>query len=102
MKQCACLFIHRTAVLVFLVLSACQPPQPVASTTLPAPHAAVNTATSSPIPILRFTPPATPTIEELIFPYTIDGLRQHDFKSGSVHIRSILDENDHYTSYLID
>jgi dipeptidyl aminopeptidase/acylaminoacyl peptidase len=51
---------------------------------------------------LTFTPSATPTVEELIFPYTIDGLRQHDFESGSVHIRSLLDETDKFTSYLID
>jgi len=39
----------------------------------------------------------------LIFPYTIDGLRQHDFQSRKIHIRSTLDDkNQFYTSYLID
>jgi dipeptidyl aminopeptidase/acylaminoacyl peptidase len=65
-------------------------------------HVPIGTITPSPIPTITFTPSPTPTIEELIFPYTIDGLRQHDFKSGSIHIRSILDENDQFTSYLID
>jgi dipeptidyl aminopeptidase/acylaminoacyl peptidase len=55
-----------------------------------------------PVTTITLTPSPTPTIEELIFPHTIDGLRQHDFKSGSVHIRSILDENDKFTTYLID
>jgi len=38
----------------------------------------------------------------LIFPYTIDGLRQHDFQSGKIQILSKMDENEKYTSYLID
>jgi len=50
---------------------------------------------------LTLTPSATPTIEELIFPYTIDGLRGHDFQGGKIHIRSTLDENEKYTTYLI-
>jgi dipeptidyl aminopeptidase/acylaminoacyl peptidase len=61
-----------------------------------------ETASPSPIPTLTFTPSATPTVEELIFPYTIQGLRQHNYQSGDIHIRSTLDENDSFTSYLID
>ena len=113
MKQRACLFIytaalrraslvHRTAALVFIIITACQPtPAPLAPT-LTASQAAPPTGTSSPVPTITFTPTLTPTIEELIFPYTIAGLRQHDFTSGVIHIHSILDENDKYTSYLID
>jgi dipeptidyl aminopeptidase/acylaminoacyl peptidase len=103
MKQCTCLFIHRTASLVFIIIAACQPFSPAlpSSTTLAsAPFS--DTVTPSPIPTVTFTPSPTPTIEELIFPFTIDGLRQHDFISGSIHIRSVLDENDKFTTYLID
>jgi dipeptidyl aminopeptidase/acylaminoacyl peptidase len=97
MKQCICLFIF----IVFL--AACQPPTPFSSSsTLPSPQVIIESMTPSPIPTLTFTPSATPTIEESIFPYTIDGLRQHDFQSGKIHIRSKLDENEKYTSYLID
>jgi uncharacterized protein len=103
MKQCACLFIRRTAALVFIVMTACQPSSPsVRSPTLPAPVAILETITPSPIPTITLTPSPTPTIGELIFPHTIDGLRQHHFKSGSIHVRSILDENDKFTTYLID
>ncbi|MEO7840550.1 MAG: alpha/beta fold hydrolase, partial [Anaerolineales bacterium] len=70
--------------------------------TLPVPHVLIETITPSPIPTLIFTPSATSTIEESIFPFTIEGLRQHDYQSGEIHIRSTLDENDTYTSYLID
>ncbi len=107
MKQCACLFIQTAALrrvsLVFIVLAACQPVPPFLPPSLPAPSVIVSTMTPSPVPTKTFTPSPTPTIQELIFPYTIDGLRQHDFQSGKIHIRSTLDdENQFYTSYLID
>ena len=53
------------------------------------------------MPTVTFTASPTLTIEESIFPFTIDGLRRHDFQSGSVHTRSLLDENDKFASYLI-
>lgn len=103
MKQCACLFIRRTAALVFIAIAACQPSPPAVSTaTMPVLESVHGTVTPSSVPTITLTPSPTPTTEELIFPYTIAGLRQHDFKSGSVHIRSILDENDKFTTYLID
>jgi uncharacterized protein len=104
MKQCACLFIHRTASLVFIAVgAACQASLPSSlPSTLPAPQVILETRTPSLVPTIIFTPTATPTLEELIFPYTIDGLRGHDFEGGSVHIRSILDENDKFKTYLID
>src|SRR5688500_18814061 len=103
MKQCVCLFFHRTTALVFITIAACQPSPPsLTSTSLPMTSDSVETATPSPLPTTTFTASPTPTIEELVFPFTIDGLRQHDFKSGAVHIRSTLDENDKFTTYLID
>lgn len=103
MKQCVCLFIHGTAVLVFIAVgAACQPMSLSLPPTLPASQVPRVTLTPSPIPTITFTASPTPTIEESIFPYTIAGLRQHDFHSGSVHIRSILDETDKFRTYLID
>ncbi|HEX2994989.1 MAG TPA: alpha/beta fold hydrolase, partial [Anaerolineales bacterium] len=98
MKQCARL-------LIFIVLvTACQPAAPLFSPpTLPPPQVIVETMTPSPVPTMTFTPSPTPTVEELIFPYTIEGLRRHDYKSGKIHIQKELeDENQFYTSYLID
>ena len=110
MKQCACLFIrrtaslvHRTALLVFILIAACQPsPHTSSSPTPRATEVIPETGTPSPVPTVTFTASPTPTIEELIFPFTIAGLRQHDFKGGSVHVRNILDETDTFTTYLID
>jgi dienelactone hydrolase len=96
MKQRACLFIF------IAFVAACQPSSPSLPPTLSPPQVIVETITPSPVPTLTLTPSATPTIEELIFPYTIDGLRQHDFQSGAVRIRSILADNEKYSSYLIE
>jgi dienelactone hydrolase len=96
MKQCLCLFI-------FVFLAACQPASPaLLPPTLPPAQVIVETMTPAPAPTVTFTPSPTPTVEELIFPYTIDGLRGREFQSGKIRIRSRLDENDKYTSYLID
>lgn len=93
MKQRVCLFI-------FIFLAACQPASPTA--TLPPPHVVIETITPSPVPTKTLVPSPTPTTEELIFPFTINGLRQHEYQSGKIHIRSKLDENEKFTSYLID
>jgi dipeptidyl aminopeptidase/acylaminoacyl peptidase len=51
---------------------------------------------------VTFTATATPTIAESIFPYTIEGLRQHDFQSGQIRIRSAFGANDKFTTHLIE
>ena len=96
MKQCACLFL-------FIVMAACQPaPISLPSPTFSAPVTITETFTPSPVPTETFTPSPTPTREEWIFPYTIDGLREHDFQSGKIQILSVLNENDKFISYLIE
>src|SRR5215208_1679478 len=96
MKQCACLFFF----IVFI--AACQPSLPSLPPT-PTPRPSVATLTPSPIPTVTFTSAPTQTIEDLVFPYTLEGLSQHDFQHGKIHIRSALDDkNQFYTSYLID
>src|ERR1044071_689173 len=109
MKQRACLFIQaaalqRASLVLFVLAAACQPVSPASlPSALPPTQAIVETATPSLVPTITLTASATPTVKQLIFPYTIDGLRQHDFQSGKIHIRSTLDdENQFYTSYLID
>jgi dipeptidyl aminopeptidase/acylaminoacyl peptidase len=96
MKQRICLFF-------LFFLAACQPALITLPTqTLPPLQVTIETATPSPIPTETLIPSPTPTIDELIFPFTIDGLRQHNYQGGEIHIRETLAETDKYTSYLID
>jgi pimeloyl-ACP methyl ester carboxylesterase len=95
MKQHACLFF-------FIFLAACQPVPVSPVATMPPPLVVIETMTLSPVPTRTHTPSPTPTVEELVFPYTIDGLRQHVYQSGKINIRAKLDTNEAYTSYLID
>jgi len=95
MRQRLCLFF-------LFVLAACQPVPVLPTETLSPPHVVIETLTPSPIPTETFTPSPTPTIEEWISSFTIDGLRQHNYQSGDIHIRSTFGETEKYTSYLID
>ena len=97
MKQCACLFVF------VVILAACQPSLPATQPeTIQPTQAIVRPPTRTAVPTSTQTPSATPTIQESIFPYTIEGLRQHDFQGGKIRIRSKLSENDKFTTYLID
>jgi uncharacterized protein len=90
MKQCISLFI-------FMGLAACQP---IASAPLPSPHAIIETMTPLATETLTPTASATP-YPFLIYPYTIRGLREHQFQSGEITIRSTLSITDEYTRYYI-
>ena len=89
-----------TSLVVILILSACLssrvvPPAPV----LPSPQAVIVTSVP---PTLTPSPTPTPTIEGWIFPFTIEGLRKHDYQSGEVRVGEKTDETDVYTRYPIE
>ena len=93
MKSCAVIC------LVFLfILSACRPTSTAQILSLsPAPtHDPGSTSTPAPVPS------ATPTVGQLMYPYTIDGLRHHNYQSGNIKIISTLAKTDSYTGYLIN
>lgn len=93
---------QRLSLFFLLSLAACQtaPASPTAA--LPAPQVVIETVTPAPVPTHTVSPSPTPTSGELIFPYTMEGLRRHEYLSGEVHIRETLIETEQYTSYLID
>ena len=95
MKQRICLFL-------FIFLTACQAAPASPAATLPPPNVVIETMTPSPVPTKTLSPSPTPSVEQLIFPYTIEGLRKHDYQSGKITIRATLEENETYTSYLIE
>lgn len=78
-------------------LSASQIDSPAAA--LPAPQ--VTMVTSVP-PTLTPLPSATPTTAGWIYPYTILGLREHDYRSGRVKIGEQTRETGVFTRYPIE
>jgi len=93
---------QRISLFFLLFLAACQSAVADSPTsTLSPPHVVLETVTPSPIPSQTFIPSPTLTAEQALYPYTMDGLRKHDYQSGEIHIRSTLNETDKYTAYLI-
>lgn len=85
--------------LLIVLAAACQsaraePTRPAATTVLAT---VASTSTPRPTP----TPSPTQTVEQLIYPYTIDGLRHHHYQGGDVEILSTLEKTDIFTRYLI-
>jgi len=84
--------------LAFSLLAACAPPPGgTAPDSLPAPI--VTIITSAP-PTLTPSPTPAPSAAEWIFPYTIEGLRRHDYRGGAVEIGEKINETDTFTAYL--
>jgi dienelactone hydrolase len=93
---------QRVSLFIFIFLAACQPVVSSQEALTPSPQLVIETRTPSPVPTITLTPSPTPTVEEWISSFTIEGLRQHVYQNGDIHIRSILSHNDKFTSYLID
>jgi uncharacterized protein len=85
---------------LFIIITTCAPVSAAPMAALPSPNVTIVPATLP--PTLMPTATSTPTVDQLIFPYTIDGLRGHVYKSGDIHIREKLVENEFYTTYYID
>lgn len=69
-----------------------------------APTVTLPTATRMPAtstPTITPSPTATKTMEQAIYPYTIEGLRKHSFKSGKITVGEKLLETDIFTRYAI-
>ena len=89
-----------TGLIFALNLSACSKLQVTVPTPfLPSPQ--VTVVTSIP-PTFIPSPTATPIVGEWIYPYTIKGLREHDYQSGEINVGDVIAETDLYTRYTID
>ena len=86
-------------VALLLFFTACTPQAVSPTETLPAPQLTI--VTSIP-PTLTPSPTPIPTTEEWIYPYTIAGLREHDYQGSEINVGDILEETDLYTRYAID
>ena len=95
---------QRVSLFIFIFLVACASAPEIVSPveTLPSPQLVIETLTPSPAPTSTLTPSPTLTTEQWISTFTIDGLREHNFEGGEIKVRSTLDENDKYTTHLIE
>ncbi len=87
--------------LLVFILSACQSPASklISATPLPPPNVTIVHATATP----TSTPPPTPTqtTKQALYPYTIDGLKKHNFRSGKIVVLKTLLETENFTRFLI-
>ena len=88
---------QKISLFFFIFLAACS------SASAVNPSATLNAVIvpDTPTPTVTPRPTATRTTEQALFPYTIAGLRKHDFQDGRIVIRETLLETDIFTRYLI-
>lgn len=84
--------------IVLILLTACVP-GPVAT---PIPKLALEIIPDTPTPSITPAPTSTPTPEQLLYPYTIEGLRKHKFQGGKITILQTMLENENFTRYRIE
>ena len=91
----------RKILILTLLLAACGV-QPAVPTSF-APGVAVRTFTPSPsqTPFPSLTPSPSP-LPFLMYPYTVDGMRERIYPGGIINLRTRLGLTDSYTRYLID
>ena len=90
MKQCL-------GLLFFIFLAAC------ASAPAENPPAiSVVIVPDTPTPSATPLPTPTQTMEQALYPFTIEGLRKHKYQSGEIFIRETLLETKDFTRYLIE
>jgi len=90
---------QRASLLIFLCLAACSPLFTAKSTATSPVSAVIVPDTPTPSAPPLSTP--TQTMEEALYPYTIEGLRKHKFVSGAIVTGEPVLETDVFTRYLI-
>ena len=63
--------------------------------------AATEAATAAAVKPVTTKTPSVSVTEQLMYPYTIDGLRHHKFESGAIRILKTVAKTSDYTGYLI-
>lgn len=87
---------------IFLLISACQPAPASPTAELPGPVVQVITPTGTPsaAPSPTSLPSPTP-LRDIIFPYTIDGLRERDYPAGEIRVGAPLLVTGSFTRFPI-
>ena len=84
--------------ILLIILAACSN-MPVAT---PSSKLGMIIVPDTPKPSITPSPTITPMPEQLLYPYTIEGLREHKFQSGKITIRKTVLETEIFTRYLIE
>lgn len=86
-------------VILLFTITACQ----VVETPAPASPSPVPATVVLPLSTPTKTPQPTPTrtVRQAMQPYTIDGLRSHDYEDGPIILEAELLDGEHFTRYLI-
>jgi dienelactone hydrolase len=92
---------RRILILLVLFVTACAP---AAATGTPLPVAPSATVTPRPTrpPTVTPEPTAMMTYTQAMHPFTVEGLRQRDYQSGTVRVLGVIQQTDAFTSYLIE
>ena len=96
--------MHRTILIVSLlsiVFSACSPASRSITATLPPPVVTIIRPTEVLIAETATALPSPTAFPHLMYPYTIDGLRERNFTGGEISFDVVLGLTDTYTRYLI-
>lgn len=92
---------RRLVCLLFLwTLTACASTPDLAPAAPARPVSTPRPRTAAPVPSSVPTP--TLTYRQAIFPYTVEGLRQRGYQSGSVTVVGLIEETKDFASYLIE
>lgn len=96
---------RRLVCLLFLwTLTACASTPDLAPAAPARPVSTPRPRTAAPVPSPVPSPVPTPTLtyRQAIFPYTVEGLRQRGYQSGSVTVVGLIEETKDFASYLIE
>lgn len=96
---------RRLVCLLFLwTLTACASTPDLAPAAPARPVSTPRPRTAAPVPSSVPSPVPTPTLtyRQAIFPYTVEGLRQRGYQSGSVTVVGLIEETKDFASYLIE
>ncbi|MCC7117630.1 MAG: acetylxylan esterase [Anaerolineales bacterium] len=94
--------MKKTALIFYaILLTACAASGRAVPTPLWPATPTTNTLPAQATPTQTPLPTATLTAEQALFPFTIEGLRQHQFTSGEIFINATLLETETFTRYAI-
>src|SRR6266540_3281296 len=92
---------QRYSLLLLIFLAACSSSS-AADSSATTPQVSMAIVPDTPTPTVTPPPTATQTMEQALYPYTIEGLRKHKFQSGKLTVGEPSLETEDFTRYPIE